>query len=226
MNDALLIAATIAGPILAVQAQKWIERATEHNRRRQWIFETLMATRATRLDPAHVRALNQIELDFGGSHVFGFQRNPTIEDRKVIDKWREYADLLNEQTPDGDEAALKDWTKRADDSFITLLEVMAIAMGRHYDRVQLRRGIYYPRGFSDAERKQQFMQDALGRVLVGAQTLAMEVRSFPQPTDEAVSLQTQLQTRIIKAISEDGVLHVEITNQKDPKPKSTDGVNS
>jgi len=48
VSDWAIICATLLGPILAVQAQKWVERATE-SRRRKWIFETIMANRATRV---------------------------------------------------------------------------------------------------------------------------------------------------------------------------------
>jgi uncharacterized protein DUF6680 len=63
---AIIAAATIAGPILAVQAQKWVERATERRRGQLQVFYWLMATRATRLSNEHVQALNRIELVFRG----------------------------------------------------------------------------------------------------------------------------------------------------------------
>lgn len=67
ISDALLIAATFAGPIAAVQAQKWIERSREKHQRRLTIFHTLMATRAARANSVeHVQALNSIDLFFDG----------------------------------------------------------------------------------------------------------------------------------------------------------------
>ncbi|WP_422109676.1 DUF6680 family protein [Bradyrhizobium elkanii] len=54
----------MAGPVVAVQTQKWIERASERGKRRQWIFTSLMANRATRLNDDYVRALNSIDLEF------------------------------------------------------------------------------------------------------------------------------------------------------------------
>jgi hypothetical protein len=42
ISDWLLIAATVTGPVLAVQAQKWVERATERRRQKRLIFATLM----------------------------------------------------------------------------------------------------------------------------------------------------------------------------------------
>ena len=48
---AATVLATVVGPILAVQAQKAVERAQERSRRKSWVFHQLMATRASRLSP-------------------------------------------------------------------------------------------------------------------------------------------------------------------------------
>ena len=53
ITDIAIVFATLFGPILAVQAQKWLERNREIKQRRAWIFRTLMATRATTLSPVH-----------------------------------------------------------------------------------------------------------------------------------------------------------------------------
>jgi len=71
-------ATTIAGPILGVQAQKWLERATERRRARRSIFHALMSNRATRLNDDFVKALNLIDLEFSGGS----------KDREVINAWR------------------------------------------------------------------------------------------------------------------------------------------
>lgn len=39
-----VVLATLAGPIVAVQTQKWIERATENRLRKYAIFNALMVT--------------------------------------------------------------------------------------------------------------------------------------------------------------------------------------
>jgi hypothetical protein len=56
-----VILTTIAGPIIAVQIQKWIERVSERAKRRQWIFTALMANRASRLNDDYVRTLKLID---------------------------------------------------------------------------------------------------------------------------------------------------------------------
>ena len=77
----VIASTTIAGPILAVQAQKWVERATERRRARRSIFHALMSNRATRLNDDFVRALNLIDLEFS-------QGKGGSKDRDVINAWR------------------------------------------------------------------------------------------------------------------------------------------
>jgi hypothetical protein len=82
ISDGLIIAATILGPILAVQAQKWVERFRETRNRKLQVFATLMTTRATKMSVDHVRALNTIDLVFR-------------DDSSVVARWREYQDALS-----------------------------------------------------------------------------------------------------------------------------------
>lgn len=65
-KDIIMTSAVILGPILAVQAQKVIEKFQETRKRRMALFKTLMSTRAERLNRDHVQALNMIDIDFYG----------------------------------------------------------------------------------------------------------------------------------------------------------------
>src|SRR5262245_26245326 len=100
ISDGLLIAATIAGPVLAVQAQKWIERSRAVRERKQRVFYALMVTRATRLADEHVRALNSIDMEFS---------NTKSKERPVIDAWRSYALQLNRVYDPNNEAQSVAW---------------------------------------------------------------------------------------------------------------------
>src|SRR5262245_32713018 len=80
--DWSIVLATLAGPVLAVQAQKWIERASEKRRQRVEIFHTLMTNRATRLSDPYIQALNRIDLEFGQKSWWGGR------DKSVTDAWR------------------------------------------------------------------------------------------------------------------------------------------
>ena len=58
------IVAIILGPIVALWLQRISERRRDQRNRKLVIFKELMATRATRLSPRHVDALNAIEVEF------------------------------------------------------------------------------------------------------------------------------------------------------------------
>jgi len=71
LKDWITILAIIIGPILAVQAQKVLENSRIKKQRRLHLFHTLMSTRASRVSNAHVSALNMIDIEFYGRHLFG-----------------------------------------------------------------------------------------------------------------------------------------------------------
>jgi hypothetical protein len=82
--DALIILATLCGPVIAVQVTRYLDDQKEERGRKLQVFKTLMATRAYTLSPAHVEALNRIDLEFSGK-------------KKVIEVWRQYLDLLGDK---------------------------------------------------------------------------------------------------------------------------------
>lgn len=67
--DWLMIAAVLVAPVLAVHIQRRLDQHRESRDRRLRIFHTLMATRAARTSPAHVEALNRIDLEFSGKSL-------------------------------------------------------------------------------------------------------------------------------------------------------------
>lgn len=170
ISDTLIILATLFSPVIAIQVQKWIERATERRDAQKQIFYDLMATRATRVAPKHVEALNRIDLEFS---------NPGPREREVLNRWRIYADHLNVSLDGATEATLAQWNAKADDLFLDLLEALAIALRYSFDRVQLRRGIYYPRAHSRAEFRKEVIEDEVFRLLTGHSSLNMRVTEFP-----------------------------------------------
>jgi hypothetical protein len=203
ISDGLIILATLAGPVLAVQAQKWVERATEKRRRKLQIFYTLMATRGTRLSPEHIQALNTIELEFGRGRFRG------AKEKAVIDTWRIYFDRLNEKVNETDPAALATWHNRNDDAFVELMYAMSQALKYDFDRVQLKRGVYYPRSQAENEAALRAIQQGLVKVLGGDQAIAMDIQSLPI-TKEAAELQSKINEQYLKALSGQGALHVAI----------------
>src|SRR4051794_29286409 len=141
ISDELIVLATLAGPVLAVQAQKWLERVTAKRNRRRWIFEVLMATRAARVAPEHVRALNQIELEFGHSRfVLPPLQWQGTKERVVVDAWRLYFDKLSEQLEEKREL-IEAWNRACEDLFVDLLFALSRSLGYDFSKPQLRRGV-------------------------------------------------------------------------------------
>jgi hypothetical protein len=209
LNDGLLIAATVLGPILAVQAQKFVERATEKRHRKVRIFETLMATRATRISLEHVQALNTIDL------MFNKGRFPKPKEKAVITAWRTHLDNLN-QSSGPDEASIKAWGERCFDSFIELMMAMSLALGYDFDPVQVRRGAYLPRGHFDTETTLREIQQGFAKVLGGQQAIAMNVVGFPVDKD-AAQLQAKISEHYLKALTGEGALYVATKDGKGPR---------
>jgi hypothetical protein len=198
ISDTLLILATIAGPIAAVQAQKWIERARERRNCRLSIFQTLMATRAIRAASSeHVQALNLIDVFFGGK---------SANDRAVRDAWLVYLDFFNQPVPNGEDNA-RAHNERGVDFLVALLEAIAKTLGYDFNSVQLKRGGYYPRGHADENAARGIIRDNLVKVLTGAQPVKMAVVSFPV-SEEALKNQQLVQEALLKTLSGDQPLKI------------------
>src|SRR3989442_4134092 len=60
----LTIAAIVLGPVLALLAQRALDRIREKKKQRVGLYLVLMSTRAQPLSPAHVQALNSIDVVF------------------------------------------------------------------------------------------------------------------------------------------------------------------
>jgi hypothetical protein len=198
----IMASATILGPILAVQAQKWVEKARERRQGRMHVFYWLMATRATRLASEHVQALNRIELEFGGNKF-----------KAVRDAWHLYADKLGESVGDQpSEARLETWSSERDTLFTDLMFTMSRALGYDFDRVQIMRGAYYPRGHGENEARQRNILAGLERVLSGGQPIPMKITEAPS-SPEAAALQAQLTEKMAKAYTEDGAFKVRMVRK-------------
>lgn len=182
MTTFIMVAAIIAGPILAVQAQKWIERIRQGNEERRRLFLALMATRGRPLVAEHVQALNMIDVIFSGRGV---------RDLEIVEAWREYREHLNDypQQPAGKElseaeqAALQNkrdsWTARSRDLLVELLGKMADSLGYHYDKPLLRKGAYTPQGYEDADFSQFLIRRGLIEILGGVRPVPVRLVENP-----------------------------------------------
>jgi hypothetical protein len=155
----LTIVAILLGPILAVQAQKWIEAARFNKNQRLFIFKRLMATRGTPISPVHVEALNLIDLEFAGR---------SEKHKQVRTRWKEYLDNLTrlEQDPQKQKEQLPAWSEKNQELLANLLHDMGKAVGYDFDTVHLKRSAYTPLGHANME-------------LAGKKALALDVKSLP-----------------------------------------------
>lgn len=201
LKDWVIVFATIAGPILAVQAQKAIERIRDGRYQKNQIFEQLMATRQLRLSPQHVQALNMIDLAFYGGKTLLSKR--TSREQKVLNCWNEYHDHLCIQPPND-----QVWIDKSSDFLTNLLSAMAEDLGYKFDNVQIKRGSYLPIAHSAIEEQLLHLRHATLEALNGNKVIKMEVVSFP--SDESlIEANQQFSEKLGSAIS-DGALRVEI----------------
>lgn len=176
IKDLITVCAIIAGPILAVQAQKIVESIRDRRQRKLHLFHTLMETRATRLSGPHVSALNMIDLEFYGKKYFG-KRWQSEADRKVTNAWKIYNDHLNNAVPD---ERLDAWLEKGSELFTSLLYAMSQSLGYDFDEVQLKRDCYSPVAHGKIEREQTKIREGIVDILEGRQSFPMAV-TYLQP---------------------------------------------
>jgi hypothetical protein len=204
-KDWVTVGATVVGPILAVQAQKWVERARSTSQRRDWIFTTLMGTRQARVSFDHVRALNMIDLGYYGTRVpvFGWVwRNK--HEKEVLTAWHDYHTHLS-LPADGhrpqNDAEQRDWIGRGDELFTNLLDRLAAANNFRFERAQLRGGSYSPEAHGIVEMEQQSVRRLAIEVLDGRKPLPMEVKAWPVDA-AAAEQQRNTQAELVQAQTE------------------------
>jgi hypothetical protein len=103
----------------------------------------------------------------------------------VVDRWHLYADHLNQQLDDTNESHMAAWSVKGDDLFTDLLDSLARALGYKFDKVQLRRGIYYPRAHDEAERSKAMLETAIYKAITGQVPLAMRITELPPSCEMA-----------------------------------------
>lgn len=178
-----IIIATLLGPVLAVQAQKWLERHRAVKERRLMIFRTLMSTRTANLSPMHVEALNAVPVEFYGTGK---------KLKQINDAWKLY---LDHHTLDG--PATEVWLQTKLDLFLDLLHLMSQFLGYNFSKAQIKRDIYSPRAHGDLETEQTIIRRGLVGLFRGEIALPMAVKEFP-----ATEPSPELQAAILKILAE------------------------
>ena len=151
----LIVVTLFTGPVAAVQTEKWLQRRRDKRKGKEHIFRTLMATRASRVSPEHVQALNMIDLEFYG----GGGKN-----KKVREAWKAYLDHLNVQY-DKDHAAASEMKR--DELFVDLLYQMALCLDFDFDKTHIKNSTYSPVAHGNLELDQHLIRLGLVNILTG-----------------------------------------------------------
>lgn len=148
------IAAIIIGPVVALWLQRISERRRDQRNRKLVIFKELMATRATRVSPRHVDALNAIEVEFSDG---------SVDDKRVLEAWRLYLDHLGDDNA-GDNHR---WTAKGNDLLTDLLYEMSRALRYDFSKITLKKNVYSPRAHGDLELDQYLLRKYVVEMLAG-----------------------------------------------------------
>lgn len=196
----ITIVAIIFSPIIALKVQKEIEETKEKNQRKLGIFKTLMATRAARLSPAHVEALNMIDIEF-------YRRE------KIIESWRSYQHHLNSPISEPvTEESSKKWLDTSEKFLIDLLSKMSDEVGYSFDRDTLKKAIYFPRAHGELEQDQIMLRKGLLEIISKGKPLTMNINSFPI-NQEIQNKQNKLQESLIDYFDGKKPVKVEIQDK-------------
>ncbi|MGD0215461.1 MAG: DUF6680 family protein [Terriglobales bacterium] len=174
------VIAVIISPIFALEVQKRLDDRRTTFDRKMSIFRKLMTTRATQMSPAHVEALNGIEVEFYAK---------SGPDKKVLDAWRLYINHLNSKAGEGE--ALNRWVDKKNGLLVDLLYQMAQRLKYDIDKVAIQNNVYHPKGFVEVETEQHALRKAALAVFSGERPVQATIVGRVQtsqplpPPDEA-----------------------------------------
>ena len=163
--DVAIVVATLLGPVLAVQAQKFLERRRQIKERQDAVFRTLMTTRASALSPLHVEALNSVPITFYG------QRPDLIA---INQAWKDYLNHLNMRG-----MTIEVWGPKRLDLLIDLMHSISVFLGYTFTKLELRNDVYSPEAHGKAEEDGLVIRQGVRDILEGKRNLPMDVKSFP-----------------------------------------------
>jgi hypothetical protein len=183
--------AVLLSPIFALEVQKRLDDRRVSNDRKMAIFRKLMITRATQLSPAHVEALNGIEVEFYAT---------SGPDKKVLDAWRMYINHLNQNTGEGE--ALNRWVERKTVLLVELLYEMAQRLNYDIDKVAIQNNVYHPKGFVEIETEQHSLRKSMLAVFSSErpiQTTVVGRVQTTQPLPVPVEIPEQIPAQLAPA---------------------------
>lgn len=172
-----VVVATIVGPILAVQAQKFLERGRALEFRKTAIFRTLMIHRLA-LTTENVQAFNAVPVEFYG-------------EEKILAAWRAYLAHMGI-----DATTTPSWATVRVDLFFDMLQKMAVHLGYDYNFVQLKNDFYSPMGHATVETDQETIRRGLADLFSGEKPLPLNVKSLPGDPETAALIKRWLKSQL------------------------------
>ncbi|WP_171124551.1 MULTISPECIES: DUF6680 family protein [unclassified Ruegeria] len=171
----LTLAAIVIGPISAVLITRWLDDRSEAKRRRFELFKDLMQTRGIRLDPVHVAALNIVELEF-------------YDKQAVRAAFQKYIEHLSAPEPNSSDEDLNRHYDHRSDLFMDLVHQIGIVVGYNFDKRELERRSYVPKGWNDENFIQRKNAVLLNQLLEGHRPLPVsnfiaQNSPFPEPPE-------------------------------------------
>ncbi|WP_424832461.1 DUF6680 family protein [Ruegeria sp.] len=171
----LTLAAIVIGPISAVLITRWLDDRGEAKRRKFDLFKALMQTRGIRLDPVHVAALNIVELEF-------------YDKKDVRSAFQKYIEHLSSPEPNGGDEDLDRYYDHRSDLFMDLVYQIGVVVGYNFDKRELERRSYVPKGWNDDQFIQRKNAAMLNQLLEGQRPLPVsnfiaQNNPFPKPPE-------------------------------------------
>jgi hypothetical protein len=173
LSDGAIVFATLIGPVVAVQVQKWIERSREKRTRQLAVFEALMATRATRISVRHIDALNAIPIAFYGS-------GKRLDNIRT--EWNDYLSHLSDTKKI--EANKELWQGEQVPKFVSLVYEISQYLGYSFSKSEIENGVYHPQGQVTLENDQQTVLAGFARIFRGEIGLPIWVNNLHLPPPE------------------------------------------
>lgn len=161
LNEIIMIFAVLLAPVIAVQVSQYLDRDRQKRDGRLKIFKKLMATRASQLAPAHVEALNMIDVEFYGNNK---------KDKDVTIAWKAYIDHLTDEN-----YPKESWHIKKTDLLIELLYIMAKSLNYNFDKTHIKNTSYFPKGYGELEDDQFILRKGFLALMSGEKSLSVQI---------------------------------------------------
>lgn len=153
--DWITVLAIVAGPVLALFAQRALDFLREKKKQRIRLYFTAMALRGFWLHQDSVRALNSIDTVFDKK-----------KDKPVRDAWAGVIKhAYTKRPPDSDPVGQQTWDNRLFDLRVDLYQVLGKAVGYDHTIDYIKNQSYTPQAYGDLELEQMLLRRGLLKVI-------------------------------------------------------------